>query len=501
MTRRRFLSLSFAFATALTPALTAAQFEPLLAKLPAGGNTLVMINADAVFQSELAQSEGWRREYGDNFSEAPLLMPPDAERFVLSSQLNPATMRPVWEVAAAKLTDDLSMKSVGRRVGGTPERLGTVQAVATRDNAYAVKFGPAVFGMMIPGDRQRTSRWAREAVVREQPVLSPYLTKVAAYPDRVGTEMILAIDLTDAISRTAIQQAMEASPAIAASDVDPAAATDALASLEGMTLGVVVKAKATGSLRVDFSKPITAIEPVAKKLLLEALEQAGLAIDELYDWKLQTSEQGFRLSGPLGQSGLRRLFSFIELDASGVAGGDVAAAAKPEPGQVSSSATKEHYDGVRKYLRDLKLETGAKSYASIASWFDRYAGRIDRLPLLNVDPQMLDYSATVVKQLRDCSMAIRGVGIRTSGRSAGVQGQSSGYGGYNDPYYAGPTVFSGSTYEQGKDAVRDAAAQRQAIGRQERATGSASVQEIVAQIKQETSAIRREMTQKHGIEF
>lgn len=486
---------------AAVPTLCVGQFEPLLSKLPAGGNTLLMVNAESMFASELATAGGWKKQYGEDFAEAPLLLPPDAQQFVLSSQLNPATMRPTWEAAAMTLSKDVLMPALARRVGGKQEQLGSVQAVATPKNAYVVKFEPSVFGLMIPGERQRTARWARESVSRKTPVLSPYLTTVAAYPDRAGTEIILAIDLNDAISRDAIQRAMEASPALASGGVDPAAATEVLASLDGMTLGVVVKAKATGSLRVDFSQPIATIKPVAKELLLEVLEQAGLAIDELYDWKLQTSEKGFRVTGPLGESGLRRLFSLIELDASGVAGAD--AVERPAAGgQVSASATKEHYDGVRRYLRDLKMESGAKSYGSIAYWFEKYADRIDRLPLLNVDPELLDYSATVVGQLRDCAGAIRGVGISTSGKSAGVQGQASSYGTtYNNSYNSNYNVFTGSTYEQGKDAIRDAAAQRQAIGRQERAKGSASVQEIVAQIKQETSAVRRTMTQKHGIEF
>lgn len=486
---------------AAAPTACVAQFDSLLAKLPAGGNTLLMVNAESTFQSELARAEGWKQQYGDNYAETPLLLPPSAQQFVLSSQLDLATMRPVWEAAAMTLAEDVPMPSVARRVGGEQEQLGSVQAVATKENAYVLKFDPAVFGVMLPANRQKASRWAREAIFSKQAKLSPYLTKIAAFPDKAGTEIILAIDLTDAISRASIQKAMEASPTIGSSGIDADAATEVLSSLEGLTLGVVVKSKATGSLRVDFSKSIAPIAPVAKKLLIEALEQAGMALDELSNWGLETSENGFRLTGELSKSGLRRALSVIDLDTSGVHKADPERS-HSSPGQVSSSATKEYYDGVRRYLHDLKLETGAKSYSSIASWFDKYAGRIDRLPLLGVDAEMLDYSEMIVNQLRNCSMSIRGVAISSSAKGAGVQGTASSYGTtYNNSYNTRYHVFTGSTYEQGKDAVRDAAAQRQAINRQERAKGSASVQEIVGQIKQETTSIRRRMTEKHGIEF
>ncbi|CAN0372168.1 unnamed protein product, partial [Ectocarpus sp. 4 AP-2014] len=179
-----------------------------------------MVNAESTFQSELARAEGWKQQYGDNYAETPLLLPPAAQQFVLSSQLDLATMSPVWEAAAMTLNEDFPMPSVARRVGGEQEQLGSVQAVATKENAYVLKFDPAVFGVMLPANRQKASRWAREAVFSKQAKLSPYLTKIAAFPDKVGTEIIMAIDLTDAISQSAIKKAMEASQTIGASDVD-----------------------------------------------------------------------------------------------------------------------------------------------------------------------------------------------------------------------------------------------------------------------------------------
>ena len=481
-----------------------AQFETLLAKLPSDGNLLVTLNADQVFASGLATAEGWKQKYGDNYAESPMMLPPEATRFALASRLDPATLHPDWEAAVMTFENDLPMSAVARLLGGERDEIAGVEAVRTPKDSYVLKLGAGVFGVMRPADRQFVGRWARSSQLASGPPLSPYLMKAGAYPDRVGTEVIMALDLTDAIGAAAIRKAMSASPVVSEAGVDVEAATEELLSLEGLTLGVRITDKATGSLKVDFAKPISVLKPIGKKLLLEVFEEAGVAIDEFYDWKLQETATGFRISGRLEESGLRRLFSFLEIDAS------VVDAAAPEADSAADGATidpyasVEYYQGVYKHLRDLKMESGAKSYSSIAYWYEKYANRIDRMPILHVDPELLDYSASVVTQLRDCAMAIRGVAVRSNSRGAGVRGSASvgpgaNYNAYNNTY--GYTVFTGSTYEQGKDAIRDADAQRRAINRQERAQGTASVQSIVEEIKQETSEIRRKMTAKHNLEF
>ena len=481
-----------------------ADFDGLLARLPEGANLLMMVNADQMFASELATSEGWSKKYDENFGDAPLMLPPGATKFVMGSRLDLATFTPEWEAAAVRLKADLPMGAVARLVGGRAEEVGGLPAVASQRNDYVLKFGDAEFGMMRPANRQRTARWAREAASASVPTLSDYLSKASIYPDRAGTEIILAVDLADSVGEQSIRAAAAASPVLRKKGVDPIAAADALVGLQGLTLGVKVSDKAYGSLRVDFAGPIDAIKPVAKDLLLEVFEEAGMAIDEFYDWEVQVAENGFRISGPFTTSGLRRVFSLLELDATAVGGAEESADAAVDSGEpaVDPYASQDYFKGVTKYLRDLKMETGAKSYYSIARWFEKYAKRIDRLPILGVDPELLDYSSKVVQQLRDCGGAIRGAGIRTGGRSAGVTGGSNL--GYDNTGYQLYSVFQGSTYssyQQGQDAIRNAETQRRAIRGQERARSSTDVRTIVRQIQDETSNIRREMTQKHGIEF
>ncbi len=478
-----------------------ADFDHLLTRVPSGANLLMMVDAEAVLTSQLAKAENWGEAYATRFGSAPLMLPPSAKQFVMGARLDLATMTPEWQAAATQLRKDLPMSAVARLAQGTEEEIGGVAAVASQRGDYLLKFGDSEFGMMRPADRQRTAQWIRATSSAAEPSLSAYLTKAAAYPRDAGTDVILAIDLTDAMGIDAIRAATAASPVLARAGVDPVAAAKVLAGLEGLTLGVKISDRAHGSLRVDFASDIDLIAPIAKDLLLEALEEAGMMIDEFGSWKLQTGKDSFRISGAFTTSGLRRVFDLLELDASAIGeSNDTSVKVDAADGKtIDRYVTLQYYEGVTSYLHDLKMETGAKSYYTIARWFERYADRIDRLPLLGVDPELLAYSQQTVGLLRDCGSAIRGGGIRAGGRSAGVQGSSNAsYGSYNN------SVFSSSlytTYQVGQDAIRDADSQRRAIRGQERAQSSADVREIVRNIQEETSRIRRVMTEKHGIEF
>ena len=63
---------------------------------------------------------------------------------------------------------------------------------------------------------------------------------------------------------------------------------------------------------MDFNEDISVIRDVAKPLLLEALGNNGLMINEFHDWNVQVSEKEVRLTGVLEDGGTRRLLSFLD---------------------------------------------------------------------------------------------------------------------------------------------------------------------------------------------
>ena len=257
-----------------------------------------------------------------------------------------------------------------------------------------------------------------------------------------------------------------------------------------MALGVRVTNRTYGKLKVDFDHDIGKLADVAKPLLLEVLGQAGAQIDEFADWKVATTPKQITIEGELTASGLRRLFSFLELDATAVAVAESAGPtqpSKPDNSEVAQESLK-YYQSIARLLNDLSRERDASTYSSIALWFDKYAKRIDRLPTLNIDKDLINYGSFVVGRLRDARDAIRGVGIRTGAESASV----GGYGDYE--------VF-GSQMNVASSEVGAVEAERRSIRAVERAQGSTDARAVMRQIQDESTKIRRQMTDRYKIEF
>ncbi len=73
-----------------------------------------------------------------------------------------------------------------------------------------------------------------------------------------------------------------------------------------------------------------------------------------------------------------------------------------------------------------------QTFGQHAILFDRYAGRIEKLPVLGVDKELIQYSAFVAQQLRNGSQIVRMKGIRT-----GVQQSTAVVSGSGDVYTYG----------------------------------------------------------------
>jgi hypothetical protein len=467
-----------------------ADFTELLAKVPPSANTLVLLNAERIFASDVATREHWKQHYDDTYADSPLLLPPSAQQFLLAADVDFAYMKPRWEVAAIRLTDDPSMGLIARTVHGDRDTLGGLETITTPKNALIVKFGPNLFGMMRPAGRQAAARWIREASAAKGSALSPYLASVASIPDQVGTEIMMAMDLTDALSRDRVRQALEKSTILRDKSIDLDSAADIVTSIRGMALGVRVTNRTYGKLKVDFDHDIGKLAEVAKPLLLEVLRQAGAEIDEFANWNVETTDKQITIDGELTASGLRRVFSFLELDATAVAVAETAGPtqpSKPDNSEVAQ-ASRKYYQSIARLLNDLSHERDATTYSSIALWFDKYAKRIDRLPTLNIDKDLINYGGFVVGRLRDARDAIRGVGIRTGAQSAGVGG-------------SGDYEVFGSPMNVARSDVGAAEAERRAIRAGERAEGSSDARAVMRQIQDESTKIRRQMTDRYKTEF
>ena len=190
--------------------------------------------------------------------------------------------------------------------------------------------------------------------------LSPYLKEAYGYAEELGTPVILAFDLQDAISHEHVRQAVQDSPTLIKAKVDVDKAAKFLSGIRGAVLGVTFREKPYGKIRIDFSDKVTAPPEGAKQLVLETLAVHGASLIELYDWKPSVEGKTFMLEGYLDQGGLRRVFSLFDRPPSLPKQGDepqVAANPQQRPEDAVVQATKAYVGHISDMLDDLRKKT------------------------------------------------------------------------------------------------------------------------------------------------
>jgi hypothetical protein len=479
--------LSLLVALWVSPA--AAQFNELAAKIPSSANAIVLLDGPKLLASPLATKEKWKEQYEQAFASGLVAISPDTQQLILASQLDYEFMRPVWEVAVADLGRERSLAEIARRTKGTIDPLGDTQAVALRDNAFLVAFGPKRLGVMSPANRQSVARWLREAGSRTQAALSPYLQGTLAAAQTSG--IVMAFDLQDAVPPDVIRAKLASSPALTGKNIDLDAATKALAGIRGMSLEVAVTDATFGRLMIHFSGDATILAPVAKPLLLEVLAHLGATIEDLASWQVESEPQKITLRGQLSAAGRKRVFSLIDHPTSVLIAADSSSASAETQEQAKTiAASQQYFKSINSILDDIRHSTNnAKTFGESAMWFEKWARRIDRLPLLNVDQQLLEFGRDTATGLRSMATSLRGIGIQSGARTAQIYGSGS------------YTPAAGEYGNAGFAEWRETDAQKRAVRAEEKAKGALSAREIATQIANETARVRQVMSQKYQVQF
>jgi len=463
------------------------QFELLARRIPRDANALVLFNVEKILQSEIAVKEGWKDKHEAAFDDGLVFLPPAARHFILGSQIDLDFVEPIWEIAVLDFATVPSLKDFATRHGGTSDQLAGFPTVSLPHDAYVVKFDARTVGAMAPGNRQSVSRWLQQVKGRRSLAVSPYLEKAIGYADRVGTEIVMALDLTDAYQPEVVRRKLDAMECLKDKDLNLDELATQLAGIQGVTLGVVTGKRAFGELKVEFATVPAELSEIGHELLLEILANNGAMIDDFDHWNTAVDKHRLSIKGPLTPEGMRRIFSLVDSPTESVEKmDDSSATAGTDDPKVIGYSSQIYFHSITKLLEGLRRDKSRiKTIASISVWLDRYARKIDRLPILHVDSELLDFGAFVSGQLRDASLAVKGIGIQSGSEQAQVY-QTGGYRYGRFGYYGG---------------VDNVGGERRAIRYEERAKGATSAIDIMTNLENETAAIRRKMTDRYRIEF
>lgn len=461
-----------------------AQFEDLLNRVPASANSIVVIDVSRMHSSTLARKEGWQKKHEAAYVKRPIFLPPEADKIVIAAQLNFANdLGQNWELAVMDLKEPIPMRSIARAEGGYVDSINGLHSAWTPSDAYFVRLDTSVMGVMHPANRQAVSRWADFGRKNTSSVISPYLSQAAKVVRANGPQIAMAIDLKDSTQPHKLEQGLKQSDILKGNAQKIKEFTEIISGIQGATFSVKIGSKAEGEFRIDFSSETARFSNFAKPLVLGFIDDLGIHLDDLEKWKVELKGKSIILTGPLSNDGMRRVFSILEIPSTKFSELKDEDLSPGSPEKVAQDSL-TYFKSVTVLIDDLRkyLQTHRDNHIVYS---ERYARKIDRLPILNVDEDLLAWGSNVAETLRGVALAKRAAGTRTGVRNSSVYGNYS----YN---------YDSNNNNYGSRSNASVKIQNRAE-EQSKATGVRY--NSWKEIEDSTASIRREMTKRYQVEF
>jgi hypothetical protein len=159
-------------------------------------------------------------------------------------------------------------------------------------------------------------------------------------------------------------------------------------------------------------------------------------------------------------------------------------------------------------LRDKPKTASHYTVGQKAVWYKTYARKIERLPVLNVDPDLLQLSSHVTSSLYSAADAITSGAARSRVRQVNAAPTYNyytnstvyGYSYRSDDFGSGYTPY-GSTSTVAVEDVQAEFNNRARIRTEERVASVNQARGIVEQMEQQVADMRKRLTQKYQVEF
>jgi hypothetical protein len=479
-----------------------------------------MLNARRIPPSVATVNRERRSDAVEAFRAIADSVPAGADRAIFAAPMELDGSPPSWKVGIVRWSGEApSAASLARRYGGKVESVGGLEAIRLPSNAYYVRFDTDVGGFITPADRRMVGLWVREVLDHEWPDMSPYLTDAYEHLNEWHTPIVMAMDLSDIVTEADVLAELNNSwNALGIHDrAEQEAVARVLASLRGATLGVTLREEPSALLSIDFGRNVAAIGDIAKPLLMQVLRSRGIDLTEFRDWTFYAEGSRVELEGQFTAAGLQRVFSMIERSPARF---ETPLAEQTPQSQeaLAAQASVGYFHTVADLLTDLRKRSNRTgnhyTVGSLASRYDRYARKIDVLPIQDVDPYVLEYGGQTANTLREAASVIRTGMARTRVRESNAPPIYSGYT-YDTTYYDwypwgpyGSGFLPWEPWVPWQDTqsyyYRDPYAESQQDARirlEERATTMLEARRLVDSLDKQTADTRRYVAQKYPEEL
>lgn len=471
------------------------QFAGLAKWIPNDANVIVIVEAKKILDSELAKKEGWKKKRRAAFNSGAANLPTTTQQMMTASRMDIQFMEPKWTVSIFSNARDLDIGIISKRSGGNIDSIAGHNAIELSNDSYIVQLDARTLAAMSPANRQDTSRWLRTKQGR--PIgLSPYLKQAISFTQK-NADVVMALDMTDSLNHDRIHARLEAGGIVEPENLEAVCTT--LCTIKGITLGITVRDKIFGSIKIDFNSDASALKAKAKDMFMAVLADHGLMIDDFDSWNWEQKSNQITLSGPMTGTGLRQILGLvrdpIHSDARFDEGGDVA--------EISvATRTQQYFSSIQVLFEEMRKQK-TKRLTTYAGWFERNAREIDQMSILNVDEDMVQYGQYVAESLRRAALGMRDSdldAIAATSKMADSRSFSTGvgysYGGYGYGGYGGRSGrYGGYAYYDNRKNDRRAART------EANSQGEKDARAILNEVTSETAKIRVDMTQKYEVNF
>lgn len=497
-----------------------ADYPDLLKQVPDSANTLLIMKPNTLQSNASSKVEREITRYLDSANMWPIISPWKPEEIVIAAEMDIHHMAPDWEMAAIEFQQAVDVELLAKRSNGVLDSLVGHQVIWL-ENACILVMNPKQLTVVSPLNRQSATRWLQRADEASQDQLSPYLAEKSRSAVAGSAGMTFIMDLQNVFSPAQVSQAIAGSSLFQKVKPDP---TKLFCGIRGLVFDCQVSEDKDSQLVVDFSQSTESLQPIVKRMMVNALVKAGAMLDEFNSWTVKAEGEQISMTGKLSPLGVRRVMSLSAINSavSGDAGpsGDSAskpanppAASETQPSGTSSRneetaarrATKRYFQNVTDSINSV-ASSRRPNLENAALWINNEARKIDQLNTTNVDPQMLEYGKWVSESMKyvvylyhqsnnqiqsDMSSTTPVMGTTTFGRAPVYRGNRWG-GGYR---------YSYAPFYSQQLNIGAAAQERRAVVDQNVGAANSKAMEIFRDINQATDQIRGEMSKKYDDRF
>jgi hypothetical protein len=395
-----------------------------------------------------------------------------------------------------------SAETVAKATGGYVENVVNRDVVWTPNRMYLVPLPDRVLSIVRPADRKFLSQWLRRD---RNPNNGDYLTNAAGV-SLDGLSLMIAVDVEDIIAPQTIADTLGTYNSLKGRDIG--AIAKELATLRGIALEVSRDTLTRTTITLTFQDSPRNLQPIAKDFFNELLQRRGSAIKDFSSWTMTADDQGKRLQfrGSVGSEFLDDILGIFTVQRQTASIEHYESQPQVPAQETSQSVVAEN---TRNYFRKIVnivhrvRDYSASNTGDRAQWNGNMANRIDEIPTLNVDADMVQFGAETAKALRNNMVSMQltniAVGAQAVANDAGTSGFSTatGFGtiagsfnGAVNGFYGGG--FGGNFHDPNSPMKYYSMGQSQ---------GNTSYRQLVGQLEQAIADMRRRMTEKYSIQF